>query len=166
MNRIRRSAAAIIAAGGLIAVLAVPAFAFSITAVNVECFTDQSGDVFVTGTVEWSGASNGDTVTLTLEGRIGNSGYVAIAGHTDTVTFPDTEYSIEVTDVVGTYDSFRVASSGSTSNERSRSFETDECSTVIPEAPITGLLALTGGLVALGFFLHRTRSRAAALPIA
>lgn len=155
---VRSSIRAALAAAGLAVLLPAQAFAFEITAVTVECFTDGSGKVQVTGTVSWSGASSGDTVLIQLEGRARNTGYQAISGYTDTVTYPATDFSIDVTSIVGSYDSFRVASID-TSRERSRSFETDECATVIAEAPFAGVIGVTGGLLGLAYVLHRSRRR-------
>jgi uncharacterized protein (DUF2141 family) len=164
---IRRTIASSVASLALVLLIAAPALAVSVTAVTVECFTDQQGQVFVAGNISVTGAQAGDQITLQLEGRIGNSGYNPIAGFSDTVTLSagqtSADYSINITNLDPSYTNFRVASSGSTSNERSRSFDRDECSVVIPEAPVTGLLALTGGLVAIAFVFYRSRRRT--LPI-
>ena len=166
-NQVRRAVISTLAASALALLLVVPAFAVTVTAVNVECFTDDQGKVFVSGTVDVTGAEAGDQITLQLEGRIGNSGYAAIAGYSDTVTLTagqtSADYSIDITNLDPAYTNFRVASSGSTSNERSRSFDRDECSTVIPEAPFAGLLALSGGLLAVGWFYARSRRQSASV---
>jgi hypothetical protein len=141
--------------------VAMPTLTATVTAVSVECFTDHQGGVFISGTITINDAEAGDQVTILLEGRIGNSGYNAIAGFSDTVTLAagqtTADYSIDITNLDPAYTNFRVASEGSTSNERSRSFDRDECSVVIPEVPFAPLLAISGGLLAVGWFVARSR---------
>jgi hypothetical protein len=168
MNRVRQSVLSTVAASALALLLVLPAFAATVTAVSVECFTDEQGKVFISGTITVTDAQAGDEITLQLEGRIGNSGYNAIPGYTDTVTLAagqtTADYSIDITGLDAAYTNFRVASID-TSNERSRSFSRDECSTVIPEVPFAGLLAISGGLLAVGWFAIRNR-RGSTAPVA
>jgi hypothetical protein len=167
-NQVRRTVMSTVAASALALTLVIPVFAATVTAVSVECFTDQQGKVFISGTITVTGAQAGDQITLQLEGRIGNSGYNAIAGFSDTVTLAagqtTADYEIDITNLDPSYTNFRVASID-TSNERSRSFDRDECSVVIPEVPFAPLLAITGGLLAAGWYVARSR-RSSAAPLA
>lgn len=148
--------------------------AHSVTTITVACGTDQTTSVItVTGTVTITGGTAGETFDVALEGRIGNGGYSIIGGSSP--TFSDTitivagvtsyDYEIEVSaEAVALYDSFRVTTLGD-GPTKSRSFETGECTVLVPEAPFAILLVLTAGIAAAAFVWVQVRrsSRAPAL---
>ena len=153
--------AALPIAATLLATAAGSVMAVTVTAVTAECFTDEQGAVTISGTITVAEPDVGDEIVLQLEGRTGNSGYGAIPGYTDLVTLAagqtSAEYVIEITGMPADYTNLRIASRGSTSLEKSRSFSRGECSIVIPEVPFVGMLAVSGLLVAAASAVYTSR---------
>jgi hypothetical protein len=132
--------------------------------ISVECFTTEdltqiviSGEVTVlSGTGEF---------TLELRGHKPGQGTFAFLIDSTTITSTgpgDYPYQFTIdASVLDEYNSLRVdatAGAVTVNPEKSRSFK-DECRTIIPEAPVVGLLLLTAALTG-GFVIWRRTSRA------
>jgi len=132
--------------------------------ITVECFTTEDlTQVVISGTV--TVVSGTADFGLELRGHIPGEGEFAnildsiVIDNTGPGTYPYT-FTIDAADL-DLYNSLRVDAvgvGGATVNpEKSRSFK-DECRTVIPEAPVLGLLLLTAGATT-GFVVWRRSSR-------
>jgi hypothetical protein len=127
--------------------------------ITVECFTSEDGQtVTVSGNVEVASGTADFELTLMGNDPPGSgfdpTGLTVIIDNAGPGTYP---YSFDVTALVGTYNAFRVDSTSDFVNpEKSRSFNVDECSRIIPEAPLTVLLLLTAGLAAVLFVRRRS----------
>ena len=132
--------------------------------ITVECFTTEDlTQVVISGTV--TVVSGTDDFGLELRGNKPGEGSFAflidsvVIDNSGPGTYPYT-FTIDAS-TLDLYNSLRVDAvgvGGATVNpEKSRSFK-DECRTVIPEAPVLGLLLLTAG-VTTGFVVWRRSSR-------
>ena len=132
--------------------------------ITVECFTTEDlTQIVISGTV--TVVSGTDDFGLELRGH--KPGEATFAYLLDSIvidnsgpgSYPYT-FTIDAADI-DPYNTLRVEAvgvGGATVNpEKSRSFK-DECRTVIPEAPVLGLLLLTAG-VTTGFVVWRRSSR-------
>jgi hypothetical protein len=161
-----------LALGSLLAMLiAWPvAAAFSVTiaegGVVAGCFTNETGDEIVAGTV--TVLSGTDDFHLTLMGQAGDGqGYnqLAAAGLVNPLLIDNTgpgtyDFQFNTTNVDPAIKSFRVDSTDAWVNpEKSLSFPRD-CDTPIDEAPFAILLLVTGGLAALWFASRQMRAPA------
>lgn len=132
--------------------------------ITVECFTTEDlSQVVISGTVTVVSG----TADFGLELRGNKPGEGSFAFLIDSVVIDNSgpgsypyEFTIDAS-TLDLYNSLRVdavGAGGATVNpEKSRSFK-DECRTVIPEAPVLGLLLLTAG-VTTGFVVWRRSSR-------
>lgn len=132
--------------------------------ITVECFTTEDlSQVVISGNI--TVVSGTADFGLELRGHVPGEGDFAhlldslVIDNTGPGTYPYT-FTIDASDI-DPYNTLRVeavGSGGATVNpEKSRSFK-DECRTVIPEAPVLGLLLLTAG-VTTGFVVWRRSSR-------
>lgn len=132
--------------------------------ITVECFTTEDlSQVVISGNV--TVVSGTADFGLELRGHIPGEGTFAhlldsvVIDNSGPGTYPYT-FTINASDI-DPYNTLRVeavGAGGATVNpEKSRSFK-DECRTVIPEAPVLGLLLLTAG-VTTGFVVWRRSTR-------
>ncbi len=132
------------------------------------CFTDESGDEIVAGTV--TVLSGTDDFHLTLMGQnaaLPPAGYfpLSAAGLVNPLLIDNTgpgpyDFEFNTTNVDPSIKSFRVDSTDAWVNpEKSFSFPRD-CDTPIDEAPFAILLLVTGGLAALWFASRQMKAPA------
>ena len=160
----RRFLTALTAAGLLTTVVAGTTLATTIPegGITVECATNESGQVVITGTVTVSEA--GEDFQLQLMGNTSDMGdqYAPITGQTVTISgdvgVHDYTFTLDAA-TAALYKSFRVDATGAVNDEKSRSFNNaEECGDIIPEAPLSVLILLSG-VTAAGIFAFARHSR-------